>query len=222
VARASLIKRAYRGLPQSFRDFPVVKRVKTWAQSHLLPHNWVYDMEYSSRTVEAPACRAAPIMADTIVRDLRPKRAVDVGCGTGALLEALRDRGCEVLGLEKSTAALECCRARGLTVREFDLEQDALAGIPDTDFDAVISMEVAEHLPQSADERYIDLLTSPNRGPVIVFTAAPPGQGGMDRINEQPPEYWFDKFARRGFHYNPQLSEQWQREWEDSRQVESW
>jgi len=32
---------------------------------------------------------------------------IDVGCGTGALLEALRDRGCDVFGLEYSEAALK-------------------------------------------------------------------------------------------------------------------
>jgi hypothetical protein len=34
---------------------------------------------------------------------------------------------------------------------------------------------------------------------VILFSAPVPGQGGEFNINEQPYEYWRDKFARRGF-----------------------
>jgi hypothetical protein len=32
-----------------------------------------------------------------------------------------------------------------------------------------------------------------------VFSAAIPGQGGVNHINEQPPKYWVEKFWRRGF-----------------------
>jgi SAM-dependent methyltransferase len=197
-----------------------MSRLQTLAQSYLLPHNWVYDAEYYNRQVEMPARLSAPIMAEAIVHDLRPKRVIDVGCGTGALLEAMRDRGCDVSGMEKSTVALEYCRSRGLDIREFDLEQDSIAIADDKRCDVVVSMEVAEHLPPSVVEKYVDLLTS--LGPVIVFTAATPGQGGHDHINEQPHEYWFDKFERRGFRYNPQISERWRREWEATGQVQDW
>jgi SAM-dependent methyltransferase len=193
--------------------------VQTLAQSYLLPHDWVYDADYYDRMVEAPARHSSPVMAASIVRDLHPKRVIDVGCGTGALLEALRDLGCEVAGLEHSDAALEYCRARALAVREFDLELDSLSA-DDRKWDVVVSMEVAEHLPQAVDERYVDLLAS--LGSVIVFTAATPGQGGHDHINEQPHEYWFQKFGRRGFRHNDELSDRWRREWQASGQVQDW
>jgi predicted O-methyltransferase YrrM len=32
----------------------------------------------------------------------------------------------------------------------------------------------------------------------VAWTAAPPGQGGHDHINEQPPAYWMSKFAKHG------------------------
>jgi SAM-dependent methyltransferase len=220
MARVSLIKRMYRTLPLSIRHSRIMRRAQTFAQSYLLPHNWVYDADYYDRMVEAPARRSAPIMAGTIVRDLRPKRVIDVGCGTGALLDALRDLGCEVAGLEHSDAALEYCRSRALAVRQFDLEQDSISEGDDKKWDVVISMEVAEHLPQSVDERYVELLAS--LGPVIVFTAATPGQGGHDHINEQPHEYWLEKFGRRGLVRNAELSERWRREWQAAEHVQDW
>jgi hypothetical protein len=39
----------------------------------------------------------------------------------------------------------------------------------------------------------------------IVFTAAPPGQGGTGHLNEQPAEYWISRFARRGMRRDHEL-----------------
>ena len=35
--------------------------------------------------------------------------------------------------------------------------------------------------------------------PVVLFSAAVPGQGGVEHLNEQWQEYWIDKFAQRGY-----------------------
>jgi hypothetical protein len=58
-------------------------------------------------------------------------------------------------------------------------------------------MEVAEHLPESRAASFIKSLTS--LGPVILFSAAIPYQGGDGHINEQWPGYWAELFARSGF-----------------------
>ena len=82
-----------------------------------------------------------------------------------------------------------------VTVLKFDLERDNLK---DTrTFDVAISMEVAEHLPEKIADRYVDLLTGLSN--IIVFTAAYPGQGGDDHVNEQPALYWISKFQARAF-----------------------
>lgn len=74
--------------------------------------------------MEGPPRRSAATLAATIVGDLKPSTVVDVGCGTGALLAALRERGCRVCGLEYGEAALARCRARRLDVEKCDLEND--------------------------------------------------------------------------------------------------
>lgn len=65
-------------------------------------------------------------------------------------------------------------------------------------FDLVISSEVAEHLPEEKAQIFITNLTN-HASSIIYFTAAEPGQGGVDHINEQPHEYWIEKFNLNGF-----------------------
>ncbi|MBI5591926.1 MAG: methyltransferase domain-containing protein [Deltaproteobacteria bacterium] len=161
--------------------------------------------------VESTAGCSAQVISESILNEFKPIRVVDVGCGTGVLLYALKEHGCICFGLENSSAALNLCRTRGLDVRKFDLGHDILAKDIET-FDVAICMEVAEHLPKKFANRLIDLLTI--LSPITVFTAATPGQGGKDHINEKPHDYWIDKFGSHGFRYDLKLSQTWRHQWE--------
>ena len=211
----NVIKNLYRTLlPASVRHSAIVARL----QDKLLPHNWIYDSNYYEKSVEGPAVRSAGRIADSILREFGAGRVIDIGCGTGALLEALRDRGCEVFGLEYSKAGLKYCHARRLEVAKFDLERDTFNY--DRSFDVAVSMEVAEHLPEVTADRYVDLLT--RLSPIVVFTAAPPGQIGTNHVNEQPPSYWINKFRQLGFEYAEELSKRWRETWKAAGDVEGW
>ena len=201
-------------LPISFRDSSIAAKLK----SKMLRHEWIYNSDYYEKYVEGPAVRSAERIATTIVKSFNVTCVIDVGCGTGALLEALRNRGCYVFGLEYSKAALSYCYSRRLNVDRFDLEKNVYAD--NRTFDVAISLEVAEHLPEIASDRYVDLLTFLSR--VIIFTAAPPGQGGPGHINEQPPLYWITKFQNRGFKHDEDLSQRWSESWKAAGDVESW
>ena len=67
----------------------------------------------------------------------------------------------------------------------------------DRRFDLVQSLEVAEHISAEQADIFIDNLV--RHGDVILFSAAVPHQGGEHHVNEQPPEYWREKFAERGY-----------------------
>jgi SAM-dependent methyltransferase len=173
-------------------------------------HNDVYTRRYYADIDESTG-KSAPIMVESIMRDLAPNTLLDVGCGTGALLVECRRAGVEARGLEYSQAGLRLCRSRGLDVRRFDLERDTLRS-PAVPYDLVISTEVAEHLPASVADRFVDLLVS--QAQTVVFTAATPGQGGNDHVNEQPHEYWIAKFSARGYGLDESLSRRWRLDWE--------
>lgn len=65
-------------------------------------------------------------------------RVLDIGCGDGALMAALRDaRGVDARGLEIVAANVAAAVARGLPVVQGDADVD-LAGYPDASFDYAI------------------------------------------------------------------------------------
>jgi hypothetical protein len=64
-------------------------------------------------------------------------------------------------------------------------------------FDLAQSLEVGEHLPESAAEILVDSLTS--HSDRVLFSAAVTGQGGEFHINEKPLSFWQNIFAERGY-----------------------
>jgi SAM-dependent methyltransferase len=201
-------------VPATLRDTGPIRKIKHFVAKRI-SHNILYDSAYFQSDIEDQAVRSAGTIADSILTDLKPSTAIDVGCGTGALLEALQVRGCRVFGLEYADSGLEFCRRRNLEVQKFDIERESIP--EDRTFDVVISMEVAEHLAESRADRFVSLLTRlANR---IVFTAAPPGQHGIDHVNEQPMPYWIAKFRDRGFTPDLELTDRWRKDWEESGKV---
>jgi SAM-dependent methyltransferase len=182
-------------------------QLKSWLEQ-TATHDDIYDSEYY-RSVEDGAARSAAAIATSIITDFDPSSVIDVGCGTGAILNALRTLGViKVVGLEHSVAAIRICREKDIPVVPFDLESEVKY---DDHFDLVLSTEVAEHLRVECADAYVDMLCA--LGPVIVITAATPGQAGTDHVNEQPHEFWIAKFTARSFAISTGITSQWRDQW---------
>ena len=192
-------------LPDGVRAFisetPKLNRMRLLVRDFLAAggsRDDIYNRTYYRR-VDSMALQSSLPLCEIIEEGFSPRSAVDLGCGTGALLMALQARGVRVFGLDYSRAAIEICRQRGLEVREYDIEADVgLAGLGR--FDVAICTEVAEHVkPQFADRLVRQLTVLSDH---IIFTAAVPGQGGgVDHVNEQPNSYWIGKFGMHGYAY---------------------
>lgn len=73
-------------------------------------------------------------------------RVLDLGCGTGELLDHLiRERGCSGYGVEINDANVQACVARGVNVIQLDLEA-GLAMFGDNSFDVVLQIDTLQHL----------------------------------------------------------------------------
>ncbi|HMO67389.1 MAG TPA: methionine biosynthesis protein MetW, partial [Novosphingobium sp.] len=70
-------------------------------------------------------------------------RVLDIGCGVGVLLEALRDKGCDARGMEIEAEAVARCVAKGLSVIQGDADAD-LAFYPDQSCDYAILSETLQ------------------------------------------------------------------------------
>jgi SAM-dependent methyltransferase len=182
-------------------------------------HDSIYSRAYYQRHVESTTTESAEVIVPSLVRNFGPRSVLDVGCGTGLMLERFKAMGVERhLGLEYSEAGLDLCRSRGVVVRKFDLESQQ--GIDEPKFDLTISMEVAEHLPEKTADRYVTLLCGSTD--TVVMTAATPGQGGTDHVNEQPRSYWIEKFREAGFVEDPATCIALVDEWRQCGKVAPW
>lgn len=152
-----------------------------------------YDEEFFEALREG-ALRSAEVIVPLVLELIRPRSVVDVGCGTGLWLATFAQHGVvDYLGVDRFAppGLLAIPRDRFI---EADLTHPLELGRV---FDLAISLEVAEHLPDGSASRFIESLT--RLAPVVLFSAAIPGQGGTNHVNEQWPDYWSCLFAARGF-----------------------
>lgn len=145
-----------------------------------------HPIENSSDTAEI----IVPILIDWY----KPKSVLDLGCNVGWWLNAFMQNGVtSFLGIDGDNmlSELKIPPARFITddlTQEINLEKR---------FDLLLCLEVAEHL----EKQYADTLvkTCVNHSDTIFFSAATKGQGGYHHVNEQPHQYWIDKFAAQGY-----------------------
>jgi hypothetical protein len=127
-----------------------------------------------------------------LVLDLLPVQSVcDLGCGVGAWLRIFEEQGVkEIIGMDGDyvdTSQLEIPQESFVPtnlIESVELRRR---------YDLAISLEVAEHLPESRARSFVRDLT--RVAPVVLFSAAIPGQGGVNHVNEQWQSYWASLFA---------------------------
>ena len=123
-----------------------------------------------------------------------PVRVVDIGCARGTWLREWRASGVnDVVGVDGDYVD------RG----KLEIAQDRFSCVilaqiqPPTPVRSGANSEVAEHLPAARAASFVADLVA--LAPVVLFSAAPPGQGGEHHLNEQPYDYWRALFRHHGY-----------------------
>nr|WP_314075188.1 class I SAM-dependent methyltransferase [uncultured Roseococcus sp.] len=125
-----------------------------------------------------------------------PKSVLDIGCGLGAYLKLLEEKGAQITGVDGAEWTNQ-----HLISREQYQCWDLSSGTPTTlmsQFDVSICLETLEHIPEEAAFEIIrKLSTCSKQG--IIFSAAQIGQPGHHHINCHPHRYWLDAFDKLGW-----------------------
>jgi len=192
-------------------------------------------LEHYRREAERHAHAPTSTMADLTTRELEVEailawvgravseaseeaRILEVGCGNGYLLRALRDRfpAAALVGVDLSSDMLALARERSIPGCEIRREDVRSLPFPDASFDVVVSERCLINVPdedgQARALREIHRVLRPGRHAILVeaFT------GGLERLNraraelglppnEIPPfnrwfdEAWFRERVEEGF-----------------------
>jgi 2-polyprenyl-3-methyl-5-hydroxy-6-metoxy-1,4-benzoquinol methylase len=121
------------------------------------------------------------------------KSVVDVGCGSGHNLLWFATKGIETLGIDGHPDAVKLTQDKHINAMLHDYAKSPLSI---SSFDLALCTEFAEHVHAEYEDNWLETLSSCK---YVLFSHALVGQGGYHHVNEQPTEYWIERFAKRGF-----------------------
>ena len=149
-----------------------------------------YDANFFSLIREKSLDSAAEILPH-VLKLSGAASVIDLGCGEGAWLQVAGQLGVtDVFGIDGNYID------QGRLLIDQNLFQAADLShrlAMKRRFDLGICLEVAEHLPPASAALLVESLVS--LAPIILFSAAIPGQGGVQHRNEQWPSYWQSYFS---------------------------
>lgn len=154
---------------------------------------YLYDQRYYDY-ISLGSRRSAEHIVPYMKQLFSLESVLDVGCGAGAWLAVWKENDTEIVGLDGDYVNRD---ALYIDKEEFlprDLRKPFNLG---RKFSIVQSLEVAEHLPTEISPQFVADLCS--HADIVLFSAAPPGQGGDNHINEQTYEFWRQRFADQGY-----------------------
>lgn len=172
---------------------------ESFAKSELRNKEWVADF-----------CRV-------LLDKFSPNSVIDFGCGTGDILAPFERKGITILGLDGSDFNRRYAHIKKDNFIVYDLRKRYF---PKKKYDLCLCLEVAEHIDEEYSNMLIDSLISSSS--TIIFTAAPPGQGGHDHCNLKPKGWWIKKFKNKKFNFINDLTNDLKKEMEKIKHIQVW
>jgi hypothetical protein len=138
---------------------------------------------------------SARAVANLILQQIKVGSLLDVGSGHGAWAAEWLAAGVKtVVAVDGDYVSADQLAISADRFVAHDLSRPLDLG---KRFDLVQSLEVAEHIAAEHADTFVANLVG--HGDVVLFSAAVPHQGGEHHVNEQPPEYWRERFASHGY-----------------------
>src|SRR5579872_3567235 len=121
---------------------------------------------------------SAGVVVPLLLEWIAPTSVIDIGCGVGTWLRVLQEHGVsDFLGVDGAYVNRDWLEIPQAQFVSHDLNEAFSAG---RRFTLALCLEVAEHLsPERAPSLVQDLV---DLAPVVVFSAAVPGQGGVAHL----------------------------------------
>jgi cyclopropane fatty-acyl-phospholipid synthase-like methyltransferase len=147
---------------------------------------------------------------EKLVKLLHLRSVLDLGCGIGSFLAGAQKAGAQVAGCEGAYIAAKPYLVP--EVANFIFEGDLTQPLQFArTYDCVLSIEVAEHLPPEFADQFVANCLNPAKRWVVISAAS---QSGNWHLNEQPRQYWIDKFKAKGAVYRPDIERAVRESWE--------
>jgi SAM-dependent methyltransferase len=139
--------------------------------------------------------RSAEAIVPILLELVEPRSVLDVGCGTGAWLAVCSEHGVEdVLGVDGAHVGPELLQLPSDRFRAHDVAAPLDLG---RTFDLALCLEVGEHLAEPAAAVLVESLV--RHAPLVLFSAAVPGQLGEGHVNERWQDWWAARFDAHGY-----------------------
>jgi len=135
----------------------------------------------------------------TVLQHAKSNEIADFGCGMADYARKISEQGiiCEAYDGNPNTAELTKNFAQVLDLsKDFNLKKT---------FDAVISLEVGEHIPKEFESTFINNLCKHTKN-ILILSWAVIGQGGDGHVNCQNNDYIIEQLLSRGFKIDIMMS----------------
>lgn len=150
----------------------------------------MYDDSFYTENARV-ALAAAEIILPWVLHCTEAKSVIDVGCGSAAWASVAKRYGCGVYGVDGNVPNTHLLIDR----EEFETA-DLTDGVSCEGYDLAICLEVGEHLPAESAPALVKGLCEAQ---YVLWSAAVPGQRGVDHQNERWPRWWERHFMANNY-----------------------
>jgi hypothetical protein len=132
-------------------------------------------------------------IAAALVRSLKPRKVMDLGCAMGFLVESFWELGVEAWGIDISPYAISKVRPDLRSYCSVGSVAEPIIGT----FDLITCIEVLEHVPEADAQAAIKEMCKATD--TILFSSTPYDFSERTHCNVHPLIYWVKSFSSHGF-----------------------